>query len=719
LKQVVHLGPFRGLNSTYGAEAAQESGTWMRGGYNVEVIDGEWWVRHGLAPSSERLGSIAWRWSVQARADVIDFLVLCADNYVLIVNAGSIPNPGMAGQTEFDQIRIPYDEAANVDLVVDEGSTSATISATNTGSAAARQVFVDGSGSVDRLYRIVALSGAVVTLDRPYEGTSGTLAALDLFASLFGAAGDHSPSDNIVGGCCLFEQTVQYTGGTPGDLGWNHVDVGGATITIYVIVHSRGGIAAVPLLGGVVVTDFVRQTQISAPTSVETGTARVGPVVYKDRLIVAANDPSGGTGEQTIWYSRPNDFMVWHTGLQNLGGIPNYITFSDPTAPISGLGVLGEQLVVHRRDRQEILQPYGEGFRPYTNRQGFGFWPKDKFVVTGIGHIGWTRYGPALLNDGGIRVLFPDIENMLQSFMALAIFNKASTIPVVNVRLVLHDEQRRRVCFVLGAPISATEANVATDFRRVVRHQDADSITQENRSLAVGATTVTYTALSPVLVVDYARGNVWLEEHIGIYGSATFDGRLYFAHVDGTLAMHPSGYSGKDFDIERVNAAHAVDAAVETQWLEHGTPLRKKLQKLWLTFRALDVDEDVAEITGGKFNPLRVSDLWDATTDTLHIATLEIMADEKEDTVRASFDINVPVATMLARSLEGNRMLPLMLFEATPRAAGRSFKYRFKNALSAAATAAGHKKGHFRLVDIVAELDVEESTRAAGSIGGE
>jgi hypothetical protein len=379
VKQVAHLGPFRGLNSTYGAEAAQESGTWMRGGYNVEVIDGEWWVRHGVAPSSERLGSIPWRWSLQSRTDTIDTLVLCADNYLLVISAGSVANPGISGQTEFDQFSIPYDASANIDLAVVNGQVTATISATNTGAAAARQVFIDASGSVERLYRIVALSGTTVTLDRPYEGTTGTLASLNCYASLFGAAGDAAASDPIVGGCCLFEQTVDYAGGTPGDLGWNHPDVGSSlTVVPYVVIHSKGGIAAVPLLtAGDVITDFVRQTQIAAPTSVQVAAARVAPVVYKGRLWVCAPDPMSTSAEQTVWYSRPYDLMVWHTGIQALGGTPNFITFDDPSSPISGLCVEGEQLVAHRRDRQEILQPYGDSnFKPYTFPRSFGFWPK-------------------------------------------------------------------------------------------------------------------------------------------------------------------------------------------------------------------------------------------------------------------------------------------------------------------------------------------------------
>ena len=93
------------------------------------------------------------------------------------------------------------------------------------------------------------------------------------------------------------------------------------------------------------------------------------------------------------------------------------------------------------------------------------------------------------------------------------------------------------------------------------------------------------------------------------------------------------------------------------------------------------------------------------------------MADNRDD-VQARSDVSVLVSDMLGRSLEGNRMLPVMLFTITPRVAGRSFKYRFKTALSPTAAAAGQKLGSFRLVDAVIEFEVESDTRVAGTTGG-
>jgi hypothetical protein len=324
------------------------------------------------------------------------------------------------------------------------------------------------------------------------------------------------------------------------------------------------------------------------------------------------------------------------------------------------------------------------------------------------GHIGWTRYGPGLFNQQGMTVMFPELERML------AAFNQAQRM---NPRLrgVIHDVNRRRVYFLLGWENTGFVGGGGdTGVRRLIRHQDASLANPQGR------TDFAYWR-SPVLVVDYARNEAWLEDHAGLCGGGDHLGQMYLFRYDGTVLSHPTGWSGKDYDVNRANALTPVDAWVETQWMAHGVPQRKMLQKIYLTFRALDVNEDVDEILtalqGGKFDPLRISDLWDSPTDTLHLCTVEVMCDNRDD-VQARADVSVLVSDMLGRSLEGNRMLPTMLFSITPRVAGRSFKYRFKTALSPAAAAAGHKLGSFRLVDAVIEFEVETDTRAAGLTGG-
>jgi hypothetical protein len=222
---------------------------------------------------------------------------------------------------------------------------------------------------------------------------------------------------------------------------------------------------------------------------------------------------------------------------------------------------------------------------------------------------------------------------------------------------------------------------------------------------------------SPVMVVDYARNECWLEDYAGLCGGGDHLGQMYFFRYDGTVVAHSTGWSGKDFDVARTNALTPVDAMVETQWLRHGSEQRKMLQKIYLQLRALDVNEDIDDILGGKFDPLRISDLWGSVDDTLHLCTVEVMCDNRDD-VQARADVDIKVSDMLSRSLEGNRMLPTLLFTITPRVAGRAFKYRFKNSLSPAAAAAGYKVGSFRLVDAIIEFEVESDTRAAGVTGG-
>ena len=192
---------------------------------------------------------------------------------------------------------------------------------------------------------------------------------------------------------------------------------------------------------------------------------------------------------------------------------------------------------------------------------------------------------------------------------------------------------------------------------------------------------------------------------------------MYFFRYDGTVVEHPTGWSGKDFDVAKINAATPVDGFVETQWMNHGPEQRKMLQKIYLTLRALDVNEDVDEILGGKFDPLRISDLWDATTDTLHLCTVEVMADHRDD-VQARADVSIVGLRHALAVPRGEPHAPGDALHDHPASGGRAFKYRFKTALSPTAAAAGQKVGSFRLVDAVIEFDVESDTRAAGVTGG-
>ena len=716
-KQIERLGPLRGLNPTNVGEEAGLQGTFMRGGYNVEVVDAEWWVRHGCGQVSKSIGSIWWRWMISSPSQDRCFLV--SNNYVVQVDQ-QVGEPGVPDALGapiappdppqfFSELTIPYLHNHTMDVTFTYGSVSAVVNSVSGGTQSVGQIFqMEGvSGVADQVYRIVEIPNAGLrTLDRPFapwgSGTIGTanFAALKVYdpciASPTSAAGELD--SDLDGGCVLYEQTATHPANTLGYVN------DAASPGSYIIMVSRLGYAAVPLSPTLpIARSFLRQTQLPAPTAATFKNMRPG--VYKDRLFMQADDPNGASGFRTFWYSRPFDFMQWHTGLQGLGGTANYFTLVDPTDPISGFMIQGDTLVVHRRNSQDIIQTYGAGFKATHNDIGLGFWPRSMMESIPTGHIGWTRYGPGLFSQEGFTVMFPELERML------AAFNQSQRM---NPRLrgVIHDQNRRRIYFLLGWEATGLVYGGDTGVRRIIRHQDASLTNSQFKPSGQP-----WYTRSPVLVVDYARNESWLEDHAGLCGGGDHLGQMYLFRYDGTVLNHPTGWSGRDFDVGKVNARTPVDAWVETQWMAHGVPQRKMLQKIYLTFRALDVDEDVDEILGGKFDPLRISDLWDSPTDTLHLCTVEVMCDNRDD-VQATSDVSILVSDMLGRSLEGNRMLPVMLFSITPRVAGRSFKYRFKTALSPAAAAAGHKVGSFRLVDAAIEFEVETDTRAAGLTGG-
>ena len=150
--------------------------------------------------------------------------------------------------------------------------------------------------------------------------------------------------------------------------------------------------------------------------------------------------------------------------------------------------------------------------------------------------------------------------------------------------------------------------------------------------------------------------------------------------------------------------------------MNHGSEQRKMLQKIYLTLRALDVNEDVDEILGGKFDPLQ--DQRPLGRDDRHAAPLHRRGHGRPPGRRAGarrrLDRGERHALAVAR---GEPHAPGDALHDHPAVAGRAFKYRFKTALSPTAAAAGQKVGSFRLVDAVIEFDVESDTRAAGVTG--
>src|SRR5580765_205400 len=167
------------------AEAGLQ-GTFMRGGYNVEVVDAEWWVRHGLGQSSEVIGSIWWRWIVSSPE--LDRLFLVSSNYVVQVESRVFDVGVLDNTTFFRQLVIPYATGNTVDATFTVGSATGLFTTTAGAGAQKGYIFVvDGTAGVpDRVYRIVDIpTPGVMILDRPYQaGNATTITGLKIYSDL-------------------------------------------------------------------------------------------------------------------------------------------------------------------------------------------------------------------------------------------------------------------------------------------------------------------------------------------------------------------------------------------------------------------------------------------------------------------------------------------------------------------------------------------------------
>jgi hypothetical protein len=64
LKSSVRISPLTGLEGARYAEDSEGGHIAMRGGFNVQVKDGEWWSSLGSGSTGSTLGSLPWFWFI-------------------------------------------------------------------------------------------------------------------------------------------------------------------------------------------------------------------------------------------------------------------------------------------------------------------------------------------------------------------------------------------------------------------------------------------------------------------------------------------------------------------------------------------------------------------------------------------------------------------------------------------------------------------------------
>lgn len=692
-KQRVSLAPLMGVNSRRVADRTLQ-GTYMRGGYNVELRDGEWWTRAGESPLSTashvRLGSCPWWWVVQVNSSLV---VIANPWWALAVNV-------TGGVKEL------YTAAATENVTFTNGSANATTSTTRV----VDQLILVGAGTTSEVYRVKSRVGTAMVLDRPYEGTNGTYScrfidplARDVSgtATAYSGAFSNVGSWWVRGSCVVFEQLVSHAAtdlyaASPTLTGGNLHLVITSNVGVPVAIDLSAYIAGSTV--GVRRTWFYNTALGSAATQIGTDTA-VGNIyargvyaeVYKGRLFIgAATDPNGKYGSRTIWYSQPGDIGRWHTGLAAQTAAPNFKTFDGEGNDIAEMKCLQESLIIHRQDSQEIASITGSLSQPFqfrSNTQGLGvrYYSQTNCVVVANGvHYIWTQRGPAVFDGSSVTPICAEALDALRS-----VHLTESPFPPL---FVLHDSSRGRLYWYAYQTTTSLlpEALPATS----------------TISLKSGESIQDY---GTCFVYDYLNNAYWFEHRPRAMGGATVTGTTtgstpLVSRLDGSLILFAANSlsvtsDGKDADYLAPTTSGSrvpVYAQVETPWMDFGNLSAKWLTEVEITHRGLADGESLAEelisLSGTPWLRMRVyGDKNRATA----LGDVGVVYDMTASQITTKVDFG---------------QSPTGLLTFTPRSGDlRQMKLVFSNGLTSAATTAGYSVLPFRISDIECEFVQKES----------
>lgn len=687
--QSAWLGPLRRLNGQRVSDRVL-GGTFMRGGFNFEVRDGEWWSRKGEECAAPRLGSTPWWWMLNVNRDLT---VIANPWYALKIE-------GSGGAYKVSQI---YNAVATENVTFTNGSKTATPTTTRL----AGQLMLVGTQPTAEVYRVTAATGAPsITLDRAYEGANGTYstAFLNVISqSLAGTRATHDDTARVIGNACIFEQLVTHTAA---DVSPSNPAVTGGHI--YLIISSNEGApAAIDLTTtGNVLRNWFYLTNLGAAAATEIGsdTATDGITprgvyssVYKNRLfLAAATDPNGMYGSRTVYYSQIGDFLNWHTGntaAGDLSAVPNFKTFDGEGNSIGGMDILGDDLVIHRDDSQEIATVTQSGSTPFvfrTNNEGLGIrdFRRSNRVISARGrHFIWTRRGLFAFDGRNLTPLAEDARGSLQWSRLMQVRDA--------IRHVVHDSQNGRIYWF--------SANVASRWAAYAAPTGANYTTVD------GGTVQNYYG---VFVYDYENDTYWYEDRPASIGGgmmtldATRPAAAHISRTDGSIMVLNSRSKGKDPALSTyngsgvvvnnpANTAHdvAVTCVAETPWMDFGSPNTKRMTRIETHERALIGEgpyDNYSDIESG-LRVFRIQIYGDMNPETL-IGELSTTYDSANATSSAQLNSdNVAQAATFVR-------------EFTPRSDARQFKLIISNTKSAGMTFVSANVAPIRLSDVLIEI---------------
>ena len=688
--QPVWLGPFRRLNGERTTDRALQ-GTFLRGGFNFEVRDGEWWSRKGEECEFARVGSTPWWWMFDVNRDVS---VICNPWYAL-----KIERTGFSGL---------YAAAVSESVNFTNGSKTATPATTRT----VGQLMLVGTQPTTEVYRVTAATGAPsITLDRAYEGTNGakTVKFYDIISeTLAGAKASHDDTARVIGNACVFEQLVTHAA--------NELSTSSPATTaghLYLIITTdQGAPAAIDLSDSTksVLRNWFALTnkgpstldKIGSDTLADGITPRgVYSVVYKNRLFIgAASDPNDNYGSRTLYYSANGDFINWHSGnVSDMTATPNFKTFDGEGNTICAVATLADDLIIHRDDSQEICTATQSAATPFvfrSNNEGVGLrdFRRSNRIISARGkHFIWTRRGPYVFDGRNMTPICEDVRGSLRWQRFLQVRE--------TLRHVQHDDQNGHIYW-----FSARDDS---------RWDEYANPTSADYTTVDGGTMQNYYG---VFVYDYESDNYWYEDRPASIGGGLLTitkavpAQLYVSRTDGTIIILNGRSKGKDACLSTYNGSGVVqndpaditdDVAVtcvaETPWLDFGSPNVKRMTRIETQERSLAGEGPADFFTDSSLaglRLLRIQVYGDMNADVL-LSDITTLYDSTDSTV----------ASQLAT--HNVSQAPTFIREFTPRVDARQFKLIISNTESVGAIYLSAKVAPVRLSDILVELQPGDS----------
>lgn len=629
----IRIAPLKGLDLRYYRDEAEPTAA-MRGGFNVRVVDSEWWLRPGLVPLSTTAtsaaisaGSIPWTWFIDS--DTTDEAIIACPTYALKVRF-----PSTANALTRPKYKHIYSNFTTATLTFTIGSATATLTS---GTVAARDMLLvlpDNDDWVDHCYVAKSVAGSTVTLDRVWAGpTSGSFAckAMQTLLQVGSPLANQllnwvsSAKENRgAGSAVLFYQSVSSS--TPAmDAGHTYLVIASSWLNQPVAID----LDVVNTVRGFILWD--RSSVTEAEHTIINGGYSVA--VSGSRLVFGiAEDTNNKSLNSTIWTSAAADLTKWYFGTQGQTTGASYITFDDPNDPILSVMPLGEMIVVYRRDSQVLLTPINDVpyFAVSYLRMGYGLASPQAICQAPGGHFFMSHRGPVFFDGQQNTLLKPDFKNIMDSLELAA-----------RCQRIGYDMNEGKIYFLCGEE----------------GHQDDLSYLNENFTLANGAT---WPKKQSVFVFEMGSGNWWLESHAALVTMGRNGINTYGIRPDGVLVKFDSSANSL-YDPDN----KPIEAYAATSWYDFGTLERKELVKIFIDIRVAPASPTlIAEslVVLGNFN---------------------IYSDMNAQAVRFNQRLTIKAGDFSAVGAsvkEGIQQPGCFRLVLTPRISGYTFKFEFHSA---------------------------------------